>query len=212
MSVAILIPVLDRPTRIEPLLANIAATTPEPHEVIFATSDDATINECNRLGAWQYIDDGDTWPNRINRLFHATDDPYVFLCADDVLFHDGWLPPLRAAQDDIDPGAGGVSVPNDLHNPRGTLALVARAYIDTMSGCVDEAGVVVWPGYAHNWADSELFETAKARSRYRYVPESVVEHLHPCAGKGTEDPTYAKGFETFAADQRRFASRRHLWA
>lgn len=216
MSVAILVPVLDRPHRIEPLLDNIEATTPEDVQVVFATSDNATINECNRLGAWQSIDDGDTWPNRINRLFRETDDPFVFLCADDVTFHPGWLPPLLAAQDDIllehfYAPFGGVTVPNDLHNPRGTLALVARSYIDERSGCMDEPGVVVHSGYAHNWADTELFETAKHRNRFRYVTESVVEHLHPCAGKGVEDPTYAKGFASFHSDQAIFRSRRHLW-
>lgn len=218
MSVAILVPVLDRPHRIEPLLANIAATTPEPHEVIFATSDDATINECNRLGAWQSIDDGDTWPNRINRLFCETEHPYVFLCADDVLFHDDWLAPLLQAQLDIDyrwgySAVGGVTVPADLHNPRGTLALVSRRYIDLYGGCVDSPHVL-HPGYEHNWADTELFETAKARGRHRYVPESIVEHLHHGAGRPGAlpfDATYAKGQATMASGLALFRSRQPLW-
>lgn len=212
MSVAILVPILDRPHRIEPLLANIAATTPEPHSVVFATSDNASIEECNRLGAWQSIDDGDTWPNRINRLFHATDDEYVFLCADDVLFHDGWLPPLLAAQEDM---GGGVAVPVDLHNPYGTLALVARSYIDAFSGCIDTPGVVVWPSYEHNWSDTELFQVAASRGRHRYVPESVVEHLHHGIGRSNalpHDGTYAKGHEAFQRDHVRHLARRRQWA
>jgi hypothetical protein len=214
MSVAILCPVLDRPHRIEPLLRNIAATTPEPHEVIFATSDNATVEECNRLGAWQSIDDGDTWPNRINRLFCMTDDPYVFLCADDVLFHPGWLAPLLEAQADIDM-IGGVVVPADLHNPYGTLALVSRSYIAHFGGCMDEpAGLVLWPGYEHCWAESELYAVAKKRGRHRYVPESVVEHLHHGIGRPgalPHDATYAKGGATMRSGGELFVRRRHLW-
>ena len=215
VSVAILCPVLDRSHRIEPLLANIRETTPEPHEVIFATSDRATIDEVNRLGAWQSIDDGDTWPNRINRLFSMTDDPYVFLCADDVLFHPGWLPPLLAAQADIDM-IGGVTVPADLHNPYGTLALVSRSYIARFGGCMDEpVGLVVWPGYEHNWSDTELFKVAERRGRHRYVPESIVEHLHHGIGRPgalPHDSTYAKGHATFRKDAELHVQRRRMWA
>ncbi|HZL17744.1 MAG TPA: glycosyltransferase family 2 protein [Polyangia bacterium] len=213
MSVAILVPVLDRPHRIEPLLANIAATTPEPHEVVFATSDNATIEECNRLGAWQSIDDGDTWPNRINRLFRETDDDFVFLCADDVLFHPGWLAPLLEAQGDIDM-IGGVTVPADLHNPYGTLALVSRSYIAHFGGCVNEPGVVLHSGYEHCWSETELFETAKSRARHRYVPESVVEHLHYSTGRSNalpNDATYAKGDPTMWSGGELFVQRRRLW-
>jgi hypothetical protein len=203
--VAILIPVLDRPHRIRPLLANIAETTPEPHTVLFAASDLATVCELQRLGAPHLWDDGDTWPNRINMLFHATTQPYVFLGADDVLFHPGWLSTLLEAQRHTD----GVAVPADLHNPNGTLPLVSRRYVDEESL---EPGVVVHPGYGHNYSDTELFAIARKRGRYTYCPGAVVEHLHPCAGKGEMDATYEKGYATLDADAALYEMRQHLWA
>lgn len=207
MTVAILMPVLDRAWRIEPLLRNIRDATPEPHRVIFAASDPETIAELDRLHAQYLQDDGDTWPNRINRLFHHTTEPYVFLGADDVVFYPGWLPILLAAAQAVD----GVAVANDYFNKNGTLALVSRRYIEEQSGCVDMPDVVVYPGYRHNWSDAELFATAKARGRHAYCPDAVVEHLHPSAGKAPFDSTYRKGFDSELDDHRLFLTRQHLW-
>jgi hypothetical protein len=206
-STAILIPVLDRPHRIAPLLANIAQATPEPHIVVFAASDEPTIAELDPLGAQYIRDAGDTWPNRINRLFHATTEPYVFLAGDDVLFHRGWLSHAMREMRDLD----GVVVVNDLHNPAGTSALVSRGYIERESGCFDTPSVVVFPGYTHNFCDSELFETAGARDRFARCPASVVEHLHPCAGKAEMDSTYRKGCARYLEDKALFETRRRLW-
>ena len=212
MSVAILLPVLDRPHRIVPLLENIARATPEEHVVYFAASDQLTLDQLDQAGANYLPDGGDTWPNRINRLFAWTFfAEYVFLCADDVLFHDGWLPPLLAAQAEMGP-IGGVAVPNDLHNPYGTLALVSRRYVNEVGAVLDTPGAVVYSGYQHNWSDTELFATAAKRGRHRYVEGSVVEHLHHGIGKSPADATYAKGMASFNQDQALYSSRLALWA
>jgi hypothetical protein len=207
VQVAILVPILDRPHRIEPLLQNIAETTPEPHRVLFAVHDAPSCEELDRLGCPYLWDYGDTWPNRINRLFHVTTQPYVFLGADDVLFHPGWLLALMREMEKID----GVVVPNDLHNPRGTLALVSRRYIEEESGCIDTPNVVVYPGYGHCFVDDELFGVAKSRGRYAYCPDAIVEHYHPDAGKAEMDATYEKGLSTLVEDAALHEARRHLW-
>lgn len=199
---------LDRPHRVEPLLQNIAQTTPEPHRIIFAASDQPTINELRRLEAEFIRDGGDSWPNRINRLFHYTTEPYMFLGADDVIFYPGWLSAALEAMREVD----GVVTVADLYNPNGTLALVSRRYILEESGCVDEPAVVVHSGYRHNYSDTELFATAKARGRHAYCPEAVVEHLHPLAGKAHMDSTYAIGFQSEHDDHMHYLSREHLWS
>jgi hypothetical protein len=207
LSTAILIPVLDRPHRVEPLVANIADATPEPHTILFAASDQPTIDELDRLGINYLRDDGDSWPNRINRLFHATTDPYVFLGADDVSFHSGWLSEALKAMAEVD----GVVAVSDLFNPYGTLALVSRRYITEESGCVDTPGVVVHGGYRHNYSDTELFSVARARGRHAYCAESIVEHFHPSAGKAPMDGTYQIGFDHEMADRVLYASREPMW-
>lgn len=214
MSVSILIPVLNRPHRIMPLLANIADATPEEHCVIFAASDPPTVGVLNALGTRSayMIDEGRSWPERINLLFRATDEPYVFLGADDVLFHPGWLTAALETMRSFDL-LGGVVTVEDLHNPRGTLALVARSYIDFFGGTGDGIpGQVIHPGYGHCYSDNELFEVAHSRDRWAYCRESLVEHLHPDAGKGQNDSTYMKGMATIAADTALFHSRRGLWS
>src|ERR1035437_6526547 len=93
----------------------------------------------------------------------------------------------------------------------GTLALISRRYIEEESGCIDVEGVVIYPGYFHNYSETELFETAKSRGRFAYCEESVVEHLHPDAGKAEKDEIYQLGMAHLVEDQDLFFSRRHLW-
>ena len=216
MSVAILLPVLDRPAKIAPLLANIRDATPEPHAVWFAASDRATIREvllARVAGLHEdglLIDEGRAYSQRINLLYRTTDDAYVFLGADDYRFHPGWLTAaldcMARSFDDV----GGVVVTNDLHNPAGTACLVARCYIDEVGGS-DIPGQVLHPGYSHNWCDSELFGWASSRGRLAHCPESIVEHLHPAAGKGLDDDTYRLGLSSEARDRALFRSRHWMW-
>jgi len=208
MTVAILIPVLDRPHRVEPLLANIRQATPEPHRVLFAASDQPTLDELDRLGAEYLQDEGDSWPNRINRLFHATTEPYVFLGADDVVFYRGWLSAALSAMREVE----GVVAVADLYNQDGTLALVSRQYILEHSGCVDTPDVVVFGGYRHNYSDTELFAVARFRGRHAYCQGAIVEHLHPLAGKASMDSTYAIGFASEPDDHRLYLDRERMWS
>jgi hypothetical protein len=45
-----------------------------------------------------------------------------------------------------------------------------------------------------------------------YLAESVVEHLHPVAGKADDDEVYRLGFASLDADTALYQSRRHLWS
>jgi hypothetical protein len=203
---AILIPAM-RPQHFARLVDNIAETTPEPHNVYWAIGTDVAADELARLKQDYWKDDGASWGVRLNFMYHHTTEPYLFLCADDVKFHDGWLTAAHRCMTGID----GVVMVNDLHNPRGTLALVSRHYLDTESGCVDVPGVVCCPFYRHTYVDDELRDVAQSRNRYAYCPESVVEHLHPAAGKGEWDDVYAVGAQSVASDSALYRSRMHLW-
>jgi hypothetical protein len=207
-EVAILVPVLGRPHRVEPFLRDLEdATEPGSYRLVFACSDQPTVDELDRLGCEYLRDDGASWGVRINRLFDATSEPYVFAAADDIAPFPGWLPALMKEMKKVD----GVVVPADLLNPAGTLALISRRYILEESGCIDTPGVVICPEYTHNYSDRELFETAKARGRHRYVAAAIVEHLHPQSGKSAMDGTYLLGYQSEARDHALFDSRRHLW-
>ena len=209
-EVAILVPVLDRPHRIEPLLQSIAAATEVPHRVFFAASDQPSIDELQRLGANMVIDEGGdegSYAKRINRLFAASTEPYIFLGADDLSFRPGWFPAARRVADAID----GVVAINDLYSVAGVHFLVTRNYVETVGGCVGEPGVVLHEGYRHAYCDDELRATATARGRFGYAPDSIIEHLHPGAGKSQTDHVYQIGAASMTQGQAVFTSRTHLW-
>lgn len=211
-SVAILVPVLGRPHRVRPLVENIQAVTPEPHTIYFCASDQPTIDELKRVmgtHVWAVFDEGDTWPKRINRLFTSTEEPYIFTAADDLLFHEHWLSEAMRAMKGM--REEGVVVVEDMHNPNGTMALIARTYIMKYGGSADVKGQVMHPGYTHNWSDTELFSVAQSRRLLVRCRTSVVEHLHHEAGKMPWDDTYAKGMEHELEDRMLFRRRRRLW-
>jgi len=209
-QVAILVPVLDRPHRIAPLLENIAQATDLPYRVIFAASDQPTIDELDRLGAEYLVDEGGdegSYPKRINRLFAATTEPYVLLAADDLSFRPGWLQAALRAMEQVN-GVVGI---NDLFNMAGVHFFVSRDYINTLGGCIDEPGVVLHEGYRHCYCDDEFRHTAKARKRWIFAHDAVIEHLHPGADKSASDATYLLGESTMDQGRATFISRSHLW-
>src|ERR1039458_968208 len=133
-DVAILIPTMNRPHRMAPLLQSIAEATDVPHRVIFACNDQETVDELDRLGAWYDRDEGDTYAVRINRLFNLTTEPQVFLGADDLAFRAGWFQAAMIVMETIN----GVVAVNDLHNMAGVHFLVSRDFVNTLGGCICE--------------------------------------------------------------------------
>lgn len=209
-------PVLGRPHRVAPILEAIAAGTPEPHDVLLVASrgDRLTLRKIRALGA-EHITVGapGSYAQKINAGYRATDAPVLFMAADDLRFHPGWL---TAALARLGGGIEAVGT-NDLGNPR-TLRgehschnLFTRAYIEEQSGVIDQPGTVLNEGYRHAFVDDEFVGTARHRGVWAFAEDSVVEHLHPFFGKGDMDATYRLG-QTHNAEGRRLnRRRRHLW-
>lgn len=215
-STVILVPVLGRPHRVQPLLESIEETTPEPHRVLFIANhdDSAELAAIQAAGADVLPVAGrGTYPEKINAGYRATEDPLLFLAADDLRFHPGWL---TAAQAPIDDGALVVGT-NDLGNERvmagehATHSLVARSYCDKPGGTADAAGTVLHEGYRHWYCDDELVGMAKKRGVWAHAADSWVEHLHPYWAKGDHDMTYRKGERWRPRDRGVHLRRRTLW-
>ena len=67
-------------------------------------------------------------------------------------------------------------------------------------------------GYRHNFCDTEMVETAKARGAWRFAADSIVEHVHPNWHTEIEtDETYRLGRSGFIRDQTLYHRRRRLW-
>lgn len=212
---AIFIPTLGRPDKLQRVADNIHKNTIAPHKIYFIVElgDEGSIRAALALGEAIIINEHEPcYAGAINTAYEKTTEPYFFTGADDLDFHPLWLETaiLFARM-----GVGVVGT-NDLGQiPIGgerdaTHYLVSRQYIDEQSGRIDAPKTVLYP-YQHNYTDKEFIEVAKSRGQYRYVPESVVEHLHPVWGKGQNDETYKKGVVTSNQDQQLYMQRQHLW-
>lgn len=215
--VVILVPVLDRPGHVAPLVESITAATPEPHRVVFIATrgDTAQIDAIHAVPNVDLlqIDEPGTYVRKINAGFTATTEPLVFAAADDLRFHPGWYPAATAHLTDQIQVVG----TNDLGNPRvmagrhATHNLFTRDYIDRRGGTVDGPGLVMHDGYRHWYCDDEFVGTAQRRGVWAFAPDSHVEHLHPIFGKGEMDDTYILGRAHNLEDRNRYRSRRRLW-
>lgn len=220
----IVIPVLGRPDNAAKVHASIEAATPEPHRVLFVANagDTAEIRACEATGADVMVMDyrhrpldwhrqpGD-WAKKINRAHRESTEPLLFLAADDVAFHPGWL---TAACAELRPGIGLVGT-NDLGSPRvieGTHAthlLVTRAYADL--GTIDDPTRFLHESYPHEHTDDELVETAKYRGAWAFAFDSHVEHLHPSWGKAPMDEIYRLQRQRMKVSRSIYNRRKHLW-
>jgi hypothetical protein len=216
-STLIVVPVLARPHRVQPLLDSIWETTRLPHRVLFVASehdhDERRAIEATEADVLVVPDARGTYPCKINDAYRSSDEPLIFTAADDLLFHTGWLEAALAKMTD---GVGVVGT-NDLGNPRviegrhSTHSLVARSYCDQPGGSADLHETVLHEGYSHWFCDDELVQVAQLRGVYAHATDSHVEHLHPFFGKAPRDGTYAKGSERKRADARCFHRRSRIW-
>lgn len=217
-SIAVIVPVLGRPKRAAPLVQSVAAAATVPTRVVFVCTpgDTAEITACEATGATVIVLDvrrgrGD-YARKVNAGYRATDEPWLFQAADDLVFRHGWDAVALAAAAESKAGVIGT---RDLGNDRtkrgthSTHSLIARWYVDR-HGTIDNQRAVLHEGYHHNFCDDELVETAKARGLW-CMSNAVVEHMHPHWRKGDMDTTYRIGLARFGEDRRLFQSRGRLW-
>lgn len=216
---AVVVPVLDRPHRVVPLLESLACATAEPWRAVFVVDADDTdeldaVNEALDLYPVQVVGvaPGTCYAAKINAGADATDEPCIFQAADDLCFHPEWLTRAQARLRNRVHVVG----TNDLYNPRvmhgkhSTHSLFTREYVDEF-GTIDQPGLVMHPGYPHAYADDEAVQTARHRRMFATCRDSIVEHLHPFAGKADEDWVYLKGRSLDQAGQAVYEQRRYLW-
>lgn len=222
IDVAVLIPVLARPHRVEDVLASLreAAASEYTHKVrpvfLCSPADGAQVRAVKRSGADHIVvpwlpGRGD-YARKMSLGFKETSETWTLLAADDVVFHPGWLDACLAAHDATDACVIGT---NDLGNQRtvagrhSTHTLIHRDYGEC--GTIDDPSTILHLGYWHNFVDDELVGTAEWRGTYAHASGAVVEHLHPNWGKGVEDATYRRGQLHFDDDRRHHRRRAPMW-
>lgn len=107
----------------------------------------------------------------------------------------------------------GTSDLNPNTNPDGIYSphpLVARSYAEEW-GTVDRKGHIFCEAYDHNYPDRELAATAIARGEWLFVPDAVIEHLHPGWTSTEADSTYRLGARRAQRDYNLYLRRHRLW-
>lgn len=218
LPTAVIVPVLGRPHRVDPLLASLAGATPEPWHAVFVCDDDDDDERAALRGlvgdqlSIVVVPSGTPYGAKINAGVLACDEPVLFQAADDLKFHPEWL---TRAQSRLGHRCHVVGT-NDLYNHRvvhgkhSTHSLFTREYVERF-GTIDQPGLAMHPGYPHAYVDDEFVQTARHRRAFKMARDAVVEHLHPFAKKAPEDWVYLKGRGLDDAGRAVYESRRHLW-
>ena len=211
MSVAVLVPVLGRPHRIEPTIRSVWASIPDARVLFIADPDDwAELEMLDELGV-DYIEHAGSYAAKINEGVRFTDEPVLFFGADDLHWTPGWFGDCMAW---VDQGYDVVGV-NDLCSRRtqrgehATHFLVTRSYAEAPT--IDGTPGPLHEGYDHSCVDDELIAVARHRGRLVIDPSIVVEHLHRDNGRAPDDETYRKGRARLREDRKLFRRREHLW-
>lgn len=222
-TITVLIPVLNRPHRVKPLLESLLASAKFISlDALFLVSpgDDAEIDAIDAFGVvpWECVpwEAGPSdYARKINHGFAETSSEFVLLGADDLIFHHGWAERALACHMETkacvvgtNDGGANRSTATGEHS---THTLVHRDY----GGCgvIDEPDVwqLLCEKYDHSFSDTEFVATAKARETWAHAPDCIVEHVHPMTKRVETDSTYLKGQAHFAEDRALFQSRRPLW-
>ncbi len=74
---------------------------------------------------------------------------------------------------------------NDLGQGQNIPTQIAMTY-----DIVKTLGYMTPPGIKHLWADTLWLDWGQAIDKIRYLPATIIEHLHPAWGKTAQDPGY----------------------
>lgn len=214
-DVVVLIPMLGRAEHIEPLLESLYATKEDSRALFLVSPHDTDVKDKiasigEEMYEVSYQPRGD-YARKINNGYRVSNEPFLFLGASDLKFHNGWF---DNAVNKMHPETGVVGT-NDLGNPRvirglhSTHSLVTREYAD--KGTVDEPYCLLHEGYVHEFVDDEFVETAKCRNAFVMALDSVVEHMHPAWNKGEWDKSYRDTDRRLQMGYKLYKRRRKSW-
>jgi glycosyltransferase involved in cell wall biosynthesis len=217
MSVcAVVVPVMRRPHRVQPLVESLVESGADARLVFVADHDDtAQLEAIQAAGADLVVnfDERRSFAVKANLGYRSTTEPWLLFCGDDVVFCPGWLEAaLSAAGEHFH-----LVATNDLLNGavmvgrHATHPLIRRSWIDSHGASWDGPGVVAHEGYGHWFVDNEWSMVALQAGVFRFAPAAVVEHRHHLNGGAEHDEVYRHGEVTSATDSALFneRARRH---
>ena len=224
VSVAVLVPALNRPANVPRLVDSFNATNDGTARLFYVCDADDTAQIAAveaagvvRLAATR----GSSFACKINAGYEQTTDfDWVFLTGDDVEFTPGWIAAARQLSDRYDVIGTNDSEAGRVRNPkvaRGTHAdhfFVRRQYVEDVGASLEGPGVLAPEAYFHFFTDVEMIQLAKARGVFAPCLDSRVIHHHP-GYDGREDlraadKTYMHAIEFSESDATAFKRRAGL--
>lgn len=194
-----------------PTLSAFYRTAPGCRVLFIADPDDTEELSAIRAEGADHIAPGGNYASKINAGVKVTKEALLFIGADDLNPHAGWLEAARSA---VKPGIGLVGT-QDLCNARvirgehATHFLMTREYAE--QPCIDGSPGPLCDEYPHEFVDDEMIGTARKRNAYAFAGGSIVEHLHPDAGKAPSDALYAAQGDRMRRGRPIFNRRKRLW-
>ena len=207
---AVIVPAI-RFTNAERFMKSLRASTGLATVYAIATDDEVEAAEAwEKAGAEvRAVSEGISFAQRMNAGYAVTDEAWVFITGDDVVFRPGWLDHAQAVAGEKFDVVG----TNDLGNPRvvsgehATHMMIRRSYIDATGASWDGPKNLCHEGYRHWYVDDEIVAAAQQRGVWAAALGSVVEHFHPAWGKADTDDVYQFG-QSFADEDRKIFEKR----
>lgn len=211
VTLAIIIPTFRRPHAIVRAHNNAHENTETPHKIYF-------VIEPGEWASYNVIKENhfnliiSKYPGNhtgaANTAYEETHEPFFIIANDDFNFHKGWDTKALACMGD---NYGVVGLNDGSSSSRTAITLVRRDYIKNYSGSIDTINTLYFPGYNHNYVDTEFSAVANKRGKFIVCDDAIVEHMHWAFNKATMDDTYKKSNDTAPTDANLYASRQHLW-
>jgi glycosyltransferase involved in cell wall biosynthesis len=202
-DMVILVPSRGRPQNIEDLLFSLQETKTASELLVIVDDDDETLDQYVELGCKVRIiaKQGKGMARPLNFAANLFKDDYrhfAFIGDDHRPRTEYWDQKLIDALDEV---GTGIAYGNDLLQGENLPTAVA------MSGDIVRAlkGMVP-PGFIHLYLDNFWMQLGRDLKSFIYLPDVIIEHLHPIAGKAQWDENYrsVNAEEVYSADAKAF--------
>lgn len=227
-SLAIIVPTLDRPHRVEPLVISHIAS--EVHlgadaclYFVVDPFDEAQLQEIDRIVDKYPSNCGkivtkhagpSSFAHKCNVAVWETTEDWLLFVGDDVSFSRNWFAKaLKVAKSE---DARFIST-NDMVSPyvssgvHAVHPLIRRDYVDEGVTFDKTPHIVACEQYGHWFVDNEWTYVAKADGEYAFAKFAVIRHHHPIYDRSVAmDATYQRGqgkqYEDLKTWERRLAA------
>lgn len=201
----VIVPSRGRPENIKELLYALEDTQTTADFVLVLDNDDETIPEYVQVASnstfksiniFRFEREGRGMAKPLNKAAQLLKHNYDFFCfmGDD---HRPRTSEWDLAMEDALTGAGGIAYGNDLIQGAGlpTAVVMSADIVRTLGGMTP-------PNMIHLYLDNFWLKLGQDLNRIHYLPEVIIEHLHPIAGKAEWDANYREvnAQEVYSAD------------